>query len=125
MKTLKTLKRMMVAGAVVGAVLAVVLAVTIHTAFAQQGNEPALAGPQVTQVNSNYFMAVVIAASLAAGFGFLGGGYAVAKVGAAALGSASERPEMLVRSLVFVALGEGIAIFGLVVSIMLILKLPK
>ncbi len=125
MKTRKTLKRLVVAGAVLGAVLAVVFAFAIHTAFAQQGGEPAPTGPQVTQVNSGYFMAVVIGAALAAGFGFLGGGYAVAKVGAAALGAASERPEMLVRSLVFVALGEGIAIFGLVVSIMLILKLPK
>ncbi len=125
MKTVKTLKRLMVAGGVAGAVLAVILALTIHTAFAQPVGEPVPAGPQVTQVNSNYFMAVVIGAALAAGFGFLGGGYAVAKVGAAALGAASERPEMLVRSLVFVALGEGIAIFGLVVSIMLILKLPK
>jgi V/A-type H+/Na+-transporting ATPase subunit K len=121
---MKTLKRWMVAGAVMGLVLAVVLALTIHTAFAAEPATGEKATVTVTETNSTYYAAVVAAAALAAGFGFLGGGYAVAKVGAAALGAASERPEMLVRSLVFVALGEGIAIFGLVVAIMLILKLP-
>ncbi len=52
MKTVKTLKRLMVAGGVAGAVLAVILALTIHTAFAQPVGEPVPAGPQVTQVNS-------------------------------------------------------------------------
>ena len=52
----------------------------------------------------------------------LAAGYAVGKVGAAALGAASERPELLARSLVFVALGEGLAIFGFLVSLLLWLK---
>jgi V/A-type H+-transporting ATPase subunit K len=117
---------MIVIGGVVGTLLAVVVALGIHAVFAQVV-EPEGAKPEtktVTEVNSKYYMAVVLGAALAAGFGFLGGGYAVARVGAAALGAASERPELLVRSLVFVALGEGIAIFGLVVAILLVLRLP-
>ena len=49
--------------------------------------------------------------------------YAVGKVGAAALGAASERPELLGRSLLFVGLAEGIAIYGLIIAILLMGKL--
>ena len=49
-------------------------------------------------------------------------GFAVAYTGAAALAAVSEKPEMFGRSLVFVGLAEGIAIYGLVVAIILIGK---
>lgn len=122
---MKTLKRMLVVGGVIGLVVAVVMALMIHSAFAQTESErPGTEAKKVTEVNSPYFMAVVIGAALAAGFGFLGGGYAVAKVGAAALGAAAERPELLTRSIVLVALGEGIAVFGFVVALMMLRVLP-
>lgn len=50
-------------------------------------------------------------------------GYAVGKVGAAALGAASERPEILGRALIFVGLAEGVAIYGLIIAIMLIVTM--
>lgn len=53
----------------------------------------------------------------------LAAGYAVGKVGAAALGAAAEKPELLTRSLLFVALAEGIAIYGLLVAVLLYMKL--
>jgi len=53
----------------------------------------------------------------------LAAGYAVATVGSAAMGAASERPEIMVRALVFVALAEGIAVWGLIVAVMLIGKI--
>jgi V/A-type H+-transporting ATPase subunit K len=53
----------------------------------------------------------------------LAAGYAVGKVGAAALGAASENPELLTRSLLFVALAEGIAIYGLLVAVLIYMKL--
>jgi V/A-type H+-transporting ATPase subunit K len=46
--------------------------------------------------------------------------YAVGKVGAAALGAVSERPEILGRTLIFVGLAEGIAIYGLIIAILLL-----
>jgi V/A-type H+-transporting ATPase subunit K len=49
----------------------------------------------------------------------LSAGYAVAKVGSAALGAASERPEIMGRALVFVVIAEGIAVWGLVGAILL------
>ncbi|MCK4283497.1 MAG: hypothetical protein KAX44_04200 [Candidatus Brocadiae bacterium] len=64
-------------------------------------------------------MAIAVAISIPC----VAAGYAVGKVGAAALGAASEKPELLTRSLLFVALAEGIAIYGLLVSVLLYLKL--
>lgn len=64
-----------------------------------------------------------IAVGLSIGLSCLAAGYAVGKVGAAALGAAAERPELLARSIVLVALGEGIAVFGLVVAIVALYKL--
>ncbi len=49
--------------------------------------------------------------------------YAVAKVGSAAMGAVSENPDLMARSLIFVGLAEGIAIYGLIVAIMLLGKM--
>lgn len=73
------------------------------------------AGPQ------RYDLAIAIAVSI--GLSCMGAGYAVGRVGAAALGAASEKPELLTRGLLFVALAEGIAIYGLLISILLWIKL--
>ena len=137
---MQLLKRMVVISVVLSVVAMVVLGVMVNRSFAQATAEaPPTEGeasvemkapveeeaPAVVNAeNVNYYMGVVLGAALAAGFGFLGAGYAVARVGAAALGAASERPELLARSIVLVALGEGIAIFGFVVALMLIMKLP-
>jgi V/A-type H+/Na+-transporting ATPase subunit K len=67
--------------------------------------------------------AIAIAISLAVGLACLGAGIAVGRVGAAALGAASERPELLVKSLALVGLAEGIAIFGFVIAILLLREL--
>ena len=40
----------------------------------------------------------------------------------AAMGAVSERPELMGRALLFVGLAEGIAIYGLVVGIMILVK---
>ena len=54
----------------------------------------------------------------------LGAGYAVGRVGAAAMGAVAEKPELIGRALIFVGLSEGIAIYGLIIAIMLIGRLP-
>jgi V/A-type H+-transporting ATPase subunit K len=64
-----------------------------------------------------------MAIAVAIGLPCLAAGYAVGRVGAAALGAASEKPELLTRSLLFVALAEGIAIYGLLVAVLLYRKL--
>lgn len=67
--------------------------------------------------------ALAVAICVAIGVPCLGAGYAVAKVGSAALGAASEKPELLAQSLLFVALAEGIAIYGLLMAILLWVKI--
>ena len=58
-----------------------------------------------------------------AGLAALGAGYAVAQVGTAALGALAEKPELFGRVLVMVGLAEGIAIYGLIVSILILNRL--
>ena len=65
------------------------------------------------------FLAAAIATALAA----LGAGFAVGKVGAAAIGALAEKPELFGRLLIFVGLAEGIAIYGLIVSILILNRL--
>jgi V/A-type H+-transporting ATPase subunit K len=65
----------------------------------------------------------LIAAALATGLSSLAAGYAVATVGAAAVGALAEKPELLGRLLIFVGLAEGIAIYGLIVSILILARL--
>ncbi len=61
-----------------------------------------------------------VAAALATGLSSLGAGLAVAGVGSAAIGALAEKPELLGRVLIFVGLAEGIAIYGLIISILIL-----
>ena len=61
-----------------------------------------------------------VAAALATGLSSLGAGIAVAGVGSAALGAIAEKPDMLGRALIIVGLAEGIAIYGLIISILIL-----
>jgi len=63
-----------------------------------------------------------IGAGIAVGASTLGAGIAVSYTGSAALAAIAEKPEMFGRSLVFVGLAEGIAIYGLIVAVILIGK---
>ena len=61
-----------------------------------------------------------IAAALSTGLSALGSGVAVAAAAPAAIGAISENDKNFGKSLIFVALGEGIAIYGLLISILII-----
>ena len=61
-----------------------------------------------------------IGAGLAVGLAGIGGGYGVAVTGAAAISAVVEREEVFGRALLFVVLGEGIAIYGLLVALILL-----
>jgi V/A-type H+/Na+-transporting ATPase subunit K len=64
-----------------------------------------------------------IAAAIATGVSTAAAGIAVAYVGAAAVGAISEKPEITGQALIFVGLAEGIAIYGLIISIMILGKI--
>ena len=65
----------------------------------------------------------LVAAALATGLAGIGGGMAVASAAPAAIAANSENEKTFGKSLIFVALGESIALYGLVISIMILSKL--
>ncbi len=75
---------------------------------------------QVTKAEEMKF--AFIAAAVAFGLGALGAGFAISHVGAAAMGAIAEKPQVAGQAMIFVALGEGIAVFGMVIAILIILK---
>jgi len=89
------------------------------TALAQPASEPA-AGKSTLKVSDQAAGMIALSVALVVGASCIGAGLAVARVGSAALGAATERPEMLGKSLILVGLAEGIAIYGLIVGIMLL-----
>src|ERR1051325_4970165 len=84
---------------------------TVLAAAAQQGSSDG------TALGLQY-----LAAAVSTGLAALGAGVAVSGTGAAAIGAITEKPEALGRSLIFVGLAEGVAIYGLLISF---LVLPK
>lgn len=63
---------------------------------------------------------MALGAALATGLAAIGAGIAVGISGAAAIGAITEKPEVLGRTLIFVGLAEGIAIYGLIISFMIL-----
>ena len=61
-----------------------------------------------------------IGAALSTGLSGVGGGIAVASAASAAIGAMSENEKIMGKTLIFVALAEGIALYGLVISILIL-----
>ncbi|MEE1196526.1 MAG: ATP synthase subunit C [Lachnospiraceae bacterium] len=64
-----------------------------------------------------------IGAALSVGLSCIGGGIAVASAASAALGAISEDQSILGKSLIFVGLAEGIALYGLIIAFMILSKI--
>ena len=76
------------------------------------------AGPSGLALGLGY-----IAAAAVTGLSCIGGGIAVASAASAALGAISEDQSILGKSLIFVGLAEGIALYGLIISFMILGRL--
>lgn len=61
-----------------------------------------------------------LGAALSTGLSGIGGGIAVASAASAAIGAMSENEKIMGKTLIFVALAEGIALYGLVISFMIL-----
>jgi V/A-type H+-transporting ATPase subunit K len=92
------------------------LALGMHDAFAQQ------AAAAHGEVSTGLGLAL-LGAGIPTGLAAVGAGLAVGPVGAASLAIISEKPEMFGRTLIYLGLAEGIAIYGLVVTILLLGKI--
>ena len=85
-----------------------------------QTGEPAPASQTASDSSgSNGYMA----AAVAVGLSCLGAGIAIASTAPAAIGAFSEDPKAFGKALIFVVLGEGVALYGLLISILIINKL--
>jgi len=80
-------------------------------ALAAGAHQAAVADPYAT-----------LAAAISTGLACVGAGIAVASSGAAAVGAIAEKPESFGRSLIFVGLSEGIAIYGLIISFLILFR---
>lgn len=78
---------------------------------------------QPVKAGADWMGMAYIGAGLAVGLACIASGYAVARIGSAAIGAVSEKPELMGRTLVFLGLAEGIAIYGLIIAIMILNKL--
>ncbi len=63
-----------------------------------------------------------LSAAIAFGLGALGAGLAISNVGAAAMGAVAEKPEIAGQALIFVALAEGLVVFGFIMGLMILGK---
>ncbi len=84
--------------------------VTPHAALASAAGETAATADPYAS----------LAAAIATGVATIGAGIAVSSTGAAAVGAIAEKPETFGRALIFVGLAEGIAIYGLIISFMIL-----
>ncbi len=89
------------------------LALGMHGALAQEA-----AGAH-GEISTGLGLAL-LGAGLPTGLAAFGAGLAVGPVGAASLAIIAEKPEMFGRTLIYLGLAEGIAIYGLVVTILLL-----
>jgi V/A-type H+-transporting ATPase subunit K len=98
----------------VGAQLGLLL-LGMNQVFAQEGVELV----KVTEITTGMGLAI-IGAGIPTGLSTIGAGIAVGPIGAASLAAITEKPENLGRTLIYLGLAEGIAIYGLVISILLL-----
>lgn len=90
-----------------------IISLTTHPAFAE-----AVSAPLGTGAGLGF-----LACALSTGLACLGAGVAVGSVGSAALGLVGEKPEMLGTTLIYLGLAEGIAIYGVIISLLILGRL--
>ena len=101
----------------------VVCALAVSTSAATSGDAAqASAETEVAAAGDMAAGMAYLAAAIVTGLSGIGGGIAVAAGAPAAIGATSEDPKAFGKSLIFVALGEGIALYGLLVSILILAK---
>lgn len=108
------------------AVLVVLMSVLCFNVFAADDAQPADTAAQTEQAaeapaDSSKGLGL-LAAGLVTGLAGIGGGIAVAAGAPAAIAATAENPKSFGKSIIFVALGESIALYGVVISILILNK---
>ena len=87
-----------------------------------QASDAVAESAEATTVKDNSKGLGLLAAGLVTGLAGIGGGIAVAAGAPAAIAATSEDPKAFGKALIFVALGESIALYGVVISILILNK---
>ncbi len=99
------------------------LAGSVLLGWTAMAAESAPAGASTDPASVYRAVGLGAAAAFAIALSVLGAAYAVGRIGSAALGAAAEKPELLPRSILFVALAEGLAVLGFAIAMMLLQKI--
>ncbi len=94
--------------------------VSVTDLFAQDATE--LETTPMTPERAEVSKFGLIAAAIAFGFGAIGAGIAIAHVGSAAMAAIGEKPEIASQALIFIALAEGLVVFGFITALMILGK---
>ena len=97
--------------------------VIFSTAFAEDnGNEHLSQEAPLTKEKADVSKMALLAAAIAFAAGAIAAGFAISHVGAAAMGAVAEKPEVGGQALIFIALAEGLVVFGFITALMILGK---
>ncbi|MBN1545118.1 MAG: hypothetical protein JW902_00500 [Syntrophaceae bacterium] len=113
---------------VIFTVMAIIFTVFCANAFSQPADSRETVQSRTTVGDAEKAQAgtakyALIAAAAAFGLGAIGAGIAISHVGAAAMGAVAEKPQIAGQALIFVALAEGIVVFGFITALMILSKM--
>ena len=103
-------------------VFAMVLMCVLVFALGVSAADESAVETAATQASMGYGLGL-LAAGLVTGLSCIGAGIAVSASASAAIGALSEKPEIFGKALIFVALAEGVALYGMLISIQILSKL--
>ncbi len=104
------------------AVLAAVLG-SVLTALLIWVKDAAAQGATIYSLPPDVWRWAMASAAAATGISTAAAAHAVARLGSAAIGALAEKPDLFGRLLIFVGLAEGIAVYGLIVSVLILNRL--
>lgn len=96
-------------------------AVQVSAADAPASDAVVTAMPETSGYTTGFGIGM-LGAALATGLSCIGAGIAVASSASAAIGAISENPKTFGKALIFVALAEGVALYGMLISIQILAK---
>ena len=100
--------------------LVLALALVLACAFSSLAFEEGESAAEPADMNSGLGY---LAAALSVGIAGIGAGIVVGAGAPAAIGALTEDPKSFGKALIFVALGEGIALYGMLISILILSRL--
>ena len=125
----KSIKKPLKMNIAVFAVLVVLISVLCVNVFAAETPSASTSDAATTSIatvpteTDNSKGLGLLAAGLVTGLAGIGGGIAVAAGAPAAIAATAENPKSFGKSIIFVALGESIALYGVVISILILNKI--